>query len=486
MAGNAPSNAELAQQIAALTAVVTNLANAMANQAPAPAVAPPAAVVSFATSPSVAAIEDLIDYTTKHGASLYEQGTKALGTPFNMKSSQVVIFEKELQDRASMMGWDQGAQNILRFTNKDGRQISLIAEYGQIDAETLKTACNEFMTGVNSDKRAAQNNEQMWRCLYSSLTEEAKATLLTYKKDYEVMVNGQPKIVAPLMYKTMMRLATLDGNATVTALRTNLRELTQYAIKHNGNIDEIHTYFNQNFAQLKARGQSVDDVHTILFEAYLQGVPDATFHDYMSRLQDDWMDQTGDMKDATHEDIMKKAKAKYDLLVNSGKWGAKSPDQEKIIALEARLKQLQDLTLSKQLLAKLKQGQRGQGGQNQNQNQNQPKQGNQQQSSGKQRNQKDRSNKRFQKKDEEWKKTPPKDNEPTQKQVGKKTFHWCIHHMKWTLHKPEDCELGKQQAGQGNQQQQQQANRQQNTANQATYANLLAQLALQAAEAAEE
>jgi hypothetical protein len=68
-----------------------------------------------------------------------------------MKASQVVIFEKELQDRASMTGWDQGTQNILRFTNKDGRQISLIAEYGQIDAETLKTAY-DFITGVNADK----------------------------------------------------------------------------------------------------------------------------------------------------------------------------------------------------------------------------------------------------------------------------------------------------------------------------------------------
>ena len=74
--------------------------------------------------------------------------------------------------------------------------------------------------------------------------------------------------------------------------------------------------------------QSVDAVHSILFEACLQGVPDATFHNYM-RLKDDWMDQNGDMQDATHEDIMKKAKAKYDLLVNSGKWGDKSPDQEK-------------------------------------------------------------------------------------------------------------------------------------------------------------
>eukprot|EP00804_Cyclotella_cryptica_P000308 CCRYP_010230-RA/>CCRYP_010230-RA protein AED:0.47 eAED:0.47 QI:0/-1/0/1/-1/1/1/0/170 len=128
MAGNAPTNAELAEQIAALTAVVANLANAIAgNQAPPAAAAPPVTTVAFATSPGVAAVEELIDYTTKHGANLYEQGTKALGTPFSMKASQVVIFEKELQDRASMMGWDKGAQNILKFTNKDGRQISLIA-----------------------------------------------------------------------------------------------------------------------------------------------------------------------------------------------------------------------------------------------------------------------------------------------------------------------------------------------------------------------
>jgi hypothetical protein len=162
--------------------VVTNLANTITSQAPAATAAPPTAAVAFATSPGVAAIEELIDYTTKHGASLYEQGTKALGMPFSMKAIQVAIFKREFQDRASMMGWDQGTQNILQFTNKDNRQISIIAEYGQIDADTLRTACNDFMTGINADKRAAQNNEQMWCCLYSSLTEEAKATLLTYKR----------------------------------------------------------------------------------------------------------------------------------------------------------------------------------------------------------------------------------------------------------------------------------------------------------------
>ena len=65
-------------------------------------------------------------------------------------------------------------------------------------------------------------------------------------------INEETKVVAPLVYKMIIRLANLDGNATVTALRANLHELTQYAIKENGNINSIHTYFNQNYLQLKA------------------------------------------------------------------------------------------------------------------------------------------------------------------------------------------------------------------------------------------
>ena len=83
-------------------------------------------------------------------------------------------------------------------------------------------------------------------------------------------------------------------------------------------------------------------------------------------------------------------------------------------------------------------------------------------------------NKRLQKKDEEWKKTPPKDNEPKHKQVGKKTWHWCIHHMKWKVHKPEDCDLGKKQDQQGDKNQDIQR---QVRASQATYAEMLAKFA---------
>ena len=244
--------------------------------------------------------------------------------------------------------------------------------------------------------------------------------------------------------------------------------MTNYAVKVNGDIDEIHKYFNQNYSQLTARGKSVDDVHTILFSAY-KVVPDANFHAYIERLYDDWIDQTGDMVNATHTDLMRKAKQRFDLLTTNNKWGAKSPDQEKIIALEAQLK---DLKLSAQLIKKLKnenkQGQKAQGKDkgdkadgNQGQGQTQTT-----------RNKKNTSNKRWQKQDEAWKLIPPKDNEPQTRKIKNIQWHWCIHHMKWVTHSPNDCRVGKQKADEKQQLQAKQAT---------TYASTLAQVALMAA-----
>jgi hypothetical protein len=49
-----------------------------------------------------------------------------------------------------------------------------------------------------------------------------------------------------------------------------------------------------------------------------------------------------------------------------------------------------------------------------------------------------------QKADEEWKKVPPKDGDKKSKEVGKFTYHWCVHHMAWCMHFPADCRLGKE------------------------------------------
>ena len=70
--------------------------------------------------------------------------------------------------------------------------------------------------------------------------------------------------------------------------------------------------------------------------------------------------------------------------------------------------------------------------------------------------------------------------EPKHKRVAKKTWHWCVHKMKWTMHKPENCRLGK---GQSNieinqdDNQDKQDDKQEPIASQATFADMLAKLA---------
>jgi len=41
-----------------------------------------------------------------------------------------------------------------------------------------------------------------------------------------------------------------------------------------------------------------------------------------------------------------------------------------------------------------------------------------------------------------WKKVEPKPEEAQTKQVGGKTFNWCMHHKAWCMHKPSECRLG--------------------------------------------
>ena len=43
-------------------------------------------------------------------------------------------------------------------------------------------------------------------------------------------------------------------------------------------------------------------------------------------------------------------------------------------------------------------------------------------------------------------KKPPKNGEPKIKTVNGKQWTWCIHHMAWGMHTPEECKLGKAQA----------------------------------------
>lgn len=414
-----PTTAELQ----ALIIQLQNQVAALNSTAAATSSTTPAAVV-FADTPQSLNSEDLLDYLTKRGSSIYEQGCKtlddkALTDGFSMTSDKTVVFVEALTQRATELGWNAGSKNITKFKNAAGKDIDIIKEYGQIDELTLKTACERFCKagGVDVATRAKQNNTMMSICLAKSLTAEARAKMITFRNEYTF--DGVE--YAPLMYKIIMRIATMDTVATTKTLRDNLNNLAVFAATVQGDIHKINSEFDRNFTQLTARGATVDDPVGIMFDALLV-VPCHEFKGYMKTYHNEYLD--GRHPNLTHEALMSFAVNKFNYLQQKGLWGAKSPDDEKIIAMAAQIEALKGhLKPDKHLEDALK-------------------------DDPKTRNKKNRGDKNRQKEDEAWKKVPPKDGDKKSKEVGKHTYHWCVHHMAWCMHLPTKCRLGMQRAQQ--------------------------------------
>jgi hypothetical protein len=257
-------------------------------------------------------------------------------------------------------------------------------------------------------------------CLTKLLMADVQARLLTYRNKY--MFDGVK--YTPLMSKIIMRLATINSIAATQTLHDNLQSLGTFAATVGGDINKIHSKFDKNYSQLIARGATVDNPIGILFDAYLV-VPCHHSKLYICQQHEDYLN--GKLTTITHKALMTSAKRKFNWLKTKGLWGAKSPDDEKIVAMTTALNILKgQLKLDPKLSTIANEGK---------------KKGNKR---GKEKNKKNTYNQREQKKDEAWKKEPPKDGEKREKEVGKYTYHSCKHHMAWTVHKPADCRLGRQ------------------------------------------
>jgi hypothetical protein len=143
-------------------------------------------------------------------------------------------------------------------------------------------------------------------------------------------------------------------------------------------------------------------------------VPCHNFRSYIKRKQDAYRDETLIL---THEELIMLATNKFNLLKQEGTRGAKLPDKDKILAMQAELTALKgQFQLAPNLKKAVgvkdddKAGDKKQGGGD----------------NKKKKNKKNYVKKREQKKDENWKKTPPKEGEAHKKKVKGCTWHWCM------------------------------------------------------------
>jgi hypothetical protein len=426
----APANAgALAQQVQAL--LIANAAlQAQLNQQNAPpvaaAVGAAGAGIIVADTPGSYDVNSPLDYSSKVGISIYNQATKPLTTRFGMTPEEVVIFLQEFKDRADANGWSKGTYNVTKFLTNNNVSVHIHEGYGLLEAAAISNQCEIFVdpAGAHYNSRARQNNLMMVTCIMATLTDDARARLQPYASEY----TRHNVVVGPLLFKTVMRLATIDSVATEESLRAKLRELHQLTSSLKYELPKIHALFHQYYTQLIARGASIDDPIGILFQIYLT-INCTNFRNYIQRKHDMYYD--GETPTLTHETLMASATDKYNYLVNKGQWCQETDTH--VVALAAEVEKLKgQLKLAPALKKHASPDWRKMDGKGNVK----PKVGT------KTKNKKNNRDRREQVRDEAWKKTAPAEGEPSTKKVKDKTYHWCIHHMAWTIHTSSECRLG--------------------------------------------
>ena len=199
----------------------------------------------------------------------------------------------------------------------------------------------------------------------------------------------------------------MDTNATIKRITNQIANLPSYMQMIKSDVPKFNLHVEDLTAQLSARGVESNELLINLFKAY-KTCQDDVFTRYIEAKENSYDEGL----ELSAEDLMQIAKAKYQSRVDNGEWQAPSPEQEKIVTLEAKLKKMQDQKKSKP--------------------------SKKEESKSKKKSKKD-SNK---KEKPAWMTKPPTDREKkngNSKKVDGKQYWYCETHKAWVRHKPEEC-----------------------------------------------
>jgi hypothetical protein len=291
-----------------------------------------AAPVAFALSPAMA-IPGIIDLASRTGKDIFRFATEKLDEElYDCLPAGMTQFLQSLSIRATEYGWEDEVDGIMQIPDDPADPLSdtnnLIENYGRITLESIRAFEASY---IALQVRPAQDTYMLYKCLMKSISKEGKSKITIWKDQYHV--NGMPS--GNLLLKVIIRESHLDTNATISTIRTNLSNLDTYMLKIGGDITKFNTYVKELIESLTARGEVTTDLLINLFKGYL-AVEDKTFNAYILKKKEVY-EEGGDQDEDT---LMLLAKNKFTLLKDAGRYNMPSAEEEKILALQAELKQV--------------------------------------------------------------------------------------------------------------------------------------------------
>jgi hypothetical protein len=380
-------------------------------------VEPTAPRIKFALAPGLTE-NGVLDYSTPSGAKTYRAAVQSLQEDaYNCEPQGLKVFLACLEDRALTNGWETILDIPADVRSPDRNLRNLIHKFGQI---TLEQVQQHSALYVGYKERAAQDSMQLYQCLMNSISSEAKAKVMIWKEQY--YTNGYPS--GATLLKVIIRESHIDTRATVRHIRGKLSALDLYIPTIGYDIVKFNTYVKDLMDSLYARGETTQDLLANVFKAY-KAASDRNFVEYIRKKED----QYDEGEDINVDMLMLQASNKYKTMVQQGTWAAPSSEEEKIIALEAKIKQIQS-------------------SQKKSTNSNST----QEKSKGKDKGNSKKGNKKRGSKPAWMTKPPSQENMTKSKTVDNKEYWWCTKHKSWGRHKASECKgLGVQMGNKSNQ-----------------------------------
>lgn len=372
---------------------------------------------------------NFLDFSLSENQKLYKEGCAALDFTFDGKPEQLLLFKEHLSVRATKMNWWDAIDIPIDPTDPNSDTRNVITQHGQLDTEAIVDWATDNI--IDEETRLAQDNHMMFTCLSRSISDDVMKKIVPDRDEY--IIERVP--IAALYFKLLISKAELESRATTSNIRSKMVNLHNYIAKINYDVPKFHDYVNELLTTLSAYGEVVDNnndqtLTIALFDAY-NIVPDVEFHNLISNRRSDYLLSNDDI---APKQLMNYAQSIYDYR-NEDRltaWLSKSKDQLQIEALNAQVQSLKSenkkLSYSKKdnkkktelskLAAAATTTTKKDGGD---------------------KSKSDKVDKTDKKSKWAWKKIPPKDGEKDTKEYGGKTYHWCLNHKAWTVHKTSEC-----------------------------------------------
>jgi hypothetical protein len=174
----------------------------------------------------------------------------------------------------------------------------------------------------------------MFEFLRDSLTDSARIRLSVESESYQINERED----GPCYLKTLLIKFHVETNATNFHLRESLSLLPSRMKDLKSNVAKFNDHVSAIVVELAAGGETSSDLIVYVFRSYLS-IEDQEFKRYIQNQKEKY--DEGD-PNVTVSTLMSKALTKYNQLIQSKTWKAKSPEEEKLIALTAQLKVAKD------------------------------------------------------------------------------------------------------------------------------------------------